>query len=84
MNFFTNLTDHDIDAIIRNVNREAIRLGVSENFNSPSACDSRSYYHEYYASLLHTRDSLLINDGEFYDINGKIYLPQNSDTFILE
>ena len=75
---FPLLSNDDIDAIIRYVNKEAVRLSISENFSlSYSNCDSCSYYYKYYASLLHTRDSLVINNGDMTKVD--IIPPADAD-----
>jgi hypothetical protein len=59
MTSFPILSDTAINAIIRYIDRESKRLHIPEDFNPDSECDSCKYYHNYYAVLSKTRDSLI-------------------------
>ncbi len=58
------LSNDNIDAICRYVDKVSKEEGIHENFNPNSDCDSCTYYHAYYAELMGKRDSLVIGNGE--------------------
>jgi hypothetical protein len=64
MTIFNTLTNRDIDAICRYVDKEARVQGIPESFNPFGFCDSCGYYKAYYHDLEWKRDSLMKNNGQ--------------------
>lgn len=68
MPVFPNLSNQNIDAICRYVDKVAKQAGIPETFNPNSACDSCEYYHAYFYGLNSKRDSLVKNNGSMANI----------------
>ncbi len=68
MPVFQNLSNRNIDAICKYVDKVAMQAGIAETFNPNGACDSCEYYHAYYYRLNSKRDSLVKNNGAMADV----------------
>jgi cytochrome c2 len=77
MNIFENLSDKEIDAIYTYIDKKAKELGVPENFNPNSECDSCEYYHKYCDSLIRKR-ALLVKDTPSGRFNSISSMPQSN------
>jgi len=76
MTEFNNLTDNEIDAVYRYIDKISKQMGLPEN-TSYNSCDSCEYYHDYYYSLTRKRDSLVKDNGKM--VNIKVTEPADAD-----
>jgi mono/diheme cytochrome c family protein len=70
MTNFDFLSDYQIDAMYRYIDKESKRLGIPyDSTDGYRDCDSCYYYKDYFYKLQHARDSLVKTNSNMVDIN---------------